>query len=197
MKSFTFAGIMKGGILFIILLFISSESHPQQLITFTNGSVLKGYITYQTKDTVKYYKEGNPNVIYGETMDHIAKIETIKPLEEATQKETMKPDLYDKEYWKFKRGTTTGGILMGTGAILTFAGAAGWSATHNADNPDQVLGAAFSVIGMVMGTGLFITGAIVLAVNSSNLSAYKRQHGLTFDIKCTPQVKGVSLVYRF
>jgi hypothetical protein len=187
----TIAGVLA------ILLITSFQSRSQQLITFTNGSVLKVFITYQTRDTVKYYTPENPNVIYGETMDHILKIETLdlsKQSKPATHA-ILTPD--EKEYWKYKRGITTGGVFMGTGAILGIAGVLGWSSTNDADNANETLGAVFSVMGMVVGSGLFIAGGIVLAVNSVNMSVYKREHGLSVNIKCTPQVSGVSLVYKF
>ena len=181
----------------IFLLFISVQSRSQQLITFTNGTALNAVIIYHTKDSIRYYRVEDPAVIFGESMDHILKIETFSPEKESKPQDKTGTMPIDKEYWKYKRNCTTGGILMGTGVVLGFAGLAGWSGTHKADNADQFLGATFSVMGMVIGTGLFVAGGIILAVNASNLTVYKNEHGLSLDLKCTPQVQGISLAYRF
>ena len=197
MKTQSLPVIIAGASILTLLLFASVQTCAQQVITFTNGSVMRVFITYQTKDTVKYYKEGYPHVIYGETMDHILKIVPAEPLNVQIPENQQKVSLDDKEAWKYKKNITTGGILLGTGAVLGLAGIAGWSSTHNAENADQVLGVIFSVMGMAMGSGLLLTGTILVIVNSSNLAMYRKERGLTLDIKCTPQVSGVSLVYRF
>ncbi len=181
----------------VISLIASLESRSQQLITFTNGSALKVFITYQTKDTIQYYKPEAPTVIYTETMDHVLKIEAVAGVKDYQPTSQAGTTIHDKEYWKYKKNIKTGGIMMGTGAVLGIAGILGWSGTHKAEDADQVLGAVFSVMGMIMGTGLFVSGGIILAVNSSSLSAYKREQGLSLKIKCTPQVQGISLVYNF
>jgi hypothetical protein len=198
MKTFTTKCMIKGTGILLVLIVFSLQGYSQQLITFTNGAVLKAWITYQTKDTIKYYKDGNLDVIFVETMDRVSKITPVEPYEKynPANKATLLPA--DKEYWKYKKGLTTGGVLMGTGAVLTIAGVIGWSASNDADNPNEVLGAVFSVMGMIIGSGLFVTGGIITIVNASNLSAYKREHsGLSINLKANQKMTGVSLVYRF
>jgi hypothetical protein len=194
MKTTSFYRIITAGILSIVLL-LSIHAYSQQRITFTNGSTLKVVITSQTKDSVMYYKPGEPKVIYGETTNRILKIETLGPIKDYKPTSNAPLMTDDKEYWKYKRGATVGGVVMGTGAIIGIAGLIGWGNSHDASNADQTLGAVFSVIGMVAGTGLFVAGGIVLAVNSVNLSVYNKEHNLSLNLKCTPQVTGISLVY--
>ena len=198
MKTSTFTRMIAGAALLALFLMISFQGHSQQMITFTNGSVMKVNIVYQTKDTIKYYKEGNPDIIFTETMDRVLQIvpaETLRDYKPGPKTTPLSPD---KEYWKYKKGVTTGAVLMGTGGILTLAGIIGWSASNDADNPNEVLGAVFSVMGMVLGSGLFVTGGIITIVNSSNLATYKKMHPeVTLRLKSNSQMTGVSLVYRF
>jgi hypothetical protein len=198
MKTVTSANLIKGTGILLILFVFSLSGHSQQLITFTNGAVLKAWITYQTKDTIKYYKEGAPDVIYVETMDRVAKIVPAESLNNYKPSAKIEPLPAEKEYWKYKRGVTTGGILMGTGAVLTLAGVLGWSSSNDPDNANEALGAVFSVMGMILGSGMFVTGGIITIVNASNLSAYKREHqGISVNLKANQKMTGVSLVYRF
>jgi hypothetical protein len=198
MRTFTTTSLIKGTWILLVLFIFSISGHSQQLITFTNGAVLKAYVTYQTRDTLKYYKEGNPDVIYVETMDHVSKIVSVESLNNYKPSDKVTPLPADKEYWKYKKGVTTGGVLMGTGALLTLAGVLGWSSSNDADNPNEVLGAVFSVMGMTIGSGLFITGGIITIVSASNLSTYKREHpGISVNLKANSRMSGVSLVYHF
>ena len=131
-------------------------------------------------------------------MDHVLKIEPAEPFEKYKPADKVSPLATDKEYWKYKKRVTTGAVLMGTGAVLTIAGAIGWSYSNEADNPNEVLGAVFSVLGLVGGSGLLISGGIITIVNASNLSAYKREHsGFSINLKATQKMTGISLVYRF
>ena len=198
MKTTAFFRILSTTTLLAIFLICSFPARSQQIVTFSNGSVMKVNIVYQTKDTIKYYKEGNPDIIFTETMDRVEKIVQAESLRDYKPGPKTTPLSPDKEYWKYKKGVTTGAVLMGTGGILTLAGIIGWSASNDADNPNEVLGAVFSVMGMVLGSGLFVTGGIITIVNSSNLATYKKMHPeVTLRLKSNSQMTGVSLVYRF
>jgi hypothetical protein len=196
MKTIIHHSIQLAGLL-IIILFSSIQSRSQQLITFKNGNSLKAVITYQTKDSVRYYIMDDPSVYYGDTMDHILKIESLIPVRESKQQGQPPLKPVDKEYMKYKRNTTTGGVMLGTGAIIGVAGVIGWGSTNKAENANQVLGAVFSIMGMFIGSGLVISGGIILIVNSVSLSQYKTDHSLSLKVNCNPQTSGVSLVYNF
>jgi hypothetical protein len=168
----------------------AAESFSQQMIIFKDGIKLEAFITYQTKDTVKYYLKSQPQVVYVETMDHIGE---IVPLNDLTG---IPPDSLEKindqnKYLHYKRVTISGAVLVPIGAILCGIGAAGLSA-HDMDT------FASSAFAVGLGSGLLITGVIQAIAGSVQMSKYKeRLHGFSFDFRCTPQVKGISLAYRF
>jgi hypothetical protein len=200
MKPTSITRIITGAFVFGLFVFSSPEADSQQLITFTNGSVLHVNIVYLTRDTVKYFKTGYPETIYTETIDRVQKIVPVELPADYTPGLQVNPLPYDKECLKYKKGTRTGGILMGAGAILTTAGVIGWTQTTNAkeSTASTVLGGVFSVLGMTIGSGLFISGGIIAIVNASNLSACKKEkQGFSLNLKATPQMTGISVAYRF
>ena len=88
---------------------------------------------------------------------------------------------------------------MPIGAVIGIIGIVGYASTsdHTSDF-DTFTGTVFSIVGIGIGSALFITGAVLTAVGSVNMQQYKkRMNGFSFDLKYTPQVKGISLVYRF
>lgn len=200
MKKASITRIMTGAIVLGLVVFSSLESSSQHLITFTNGSVLYVNIVYLTKDTVKYFKVGYPETIYMETTDRVQKIVPSELPADYVPARPVNPLPDSKECHRYKKGTRTGGILMGTGAVLTVAGVIGWTSTTNAreTSANTVLGGVFSVMGMTIGSGLFISGGIITIVNASNLSScQKEQQGFSINLNATPQMTGISVAYRF
>jgi hypothetical protein len=50
----------KSWLMILVMMPVASWSH--QVITFTDGTKVTAFITYSTKDTVKYYLKTNPEV---------------------------------------------------------------------------------------------------------------------------------------
>jgi hypothetical protein len=184
----------------IIILLNSIESLSQYVITFKDRTEVTAFITYQTTDTVKYYLKANPNVVYVEMMKNIYSIESYKSTPNYLNDSLGNNPDYIK-YLHYKRVTNSGVVLMPIGAVICGIGIAGMiSAQGDEDlsNPDSFSGQFFSAIAIGLGGGLFITGAIQAIAGSSKMQEYKEKlHGLSFDLKCTPQITGVSLFYRF
>jgi hypothetical protein len=80
MKTHSITKPISSMIIFVLIIAGAIESRAQQVITFTNGAELKAFITYQTKDSVRYYLDTKPDVVYVETMDHIQRITPLNPL---------------------------------------------------------------------------------------------------------------------
>lgn len=188
------------GITFSAILFLCSPGiRSQQLITFTNGATLKVHIVYQTKDSVQYYKYDNPDVLFSESMDRVVRIVSAEYPGNLRAEQKVTTLLEENEYLKYKKGTRTGGVLLGTGGVLVIAGVIGWTSTVNSNKTgeNEFLGRMFSVMGMTLGSGLFITGGILAIVNGTNMATYKKGHGLSINLKAGPQMTGLSLAYRF
>lgn len=179
--------------IFALLLFFASESYSQQLIRFKDGTELKVFITSLSKDTIRYYLDGRPEIVYIDKMANVSKIEPVRS-------ESLVNSLrYDETYMHYKRSTTTGVALLSTGAVIGIIGVAGYTSIEDhVEDVDAFTGTVFSVIGMMAGTALFVSGTIIAIVGSANMQAYKQKlHGFSFDLKCTPQQKGLAVVYRF
>ena len=108
----------------------------------------------------------------------------------------------DPAYLKYQAKRNMGIGLIAGGAILTGTGVAIFvSATHETVTWDHtspigkfIAGVLISVVGVA---GL-VSGTVTTAVNSSRMTEYKKKPGgLSFDIKCTLEQQGISLVYRF
>ena len=180
----------------IFLIIISANvSRPQHVITFTDRTELKAYITYQSKDTVKYYLVSRPEIVYVETMNHIVRIVPFDVKSDSLMNLLHK----DKKYMHHKKTNTTGIALMAAGAIIGGIGVAGWVSTHNnVDDIDSFTASLFSAIGMGLGSAAFIAGTIMTLVGSANMTIYKKELlGSSVEIKFIPREKGISLVYRF
>jgi hypothetical protein len=176
-------------ILFALIIFRITESFSQHVMTFKDGTELKVFITYQTKDTVKYFLTSNPNVIYGITTDNIDTITPIEAIKGHITDNTMNNTDY-KKYLHYKRVFISGIVLMPIGAVLFGLGA--FSSTSDINSG---MSRAFAI---GLGGGLFITGAIKAIAGSAKMNKYKEKlHGFTFDLKCTPQQQGIAVVYRF
>jgi hypothetical protein len=166
--------------LFAFIFLNIPESFSQDMLTFKNGSELNVVITYQTKDTVKYFLESNPDITYIETMNNIYKITPVESTEGYIP-DSLKDNKDYMKYLHYKRVTTSGIILMPLGAVI------------------GGIGVAFSgglTIGL--GGGLFITGIIKTISGSVKMHKYKdKLKGFSLDLKCTPQEQGIVVVYRF
>jgi hypothetical protein len=163
------------------------------MIIFKNGTELKVFITYQTKDTVKYFLETNPEITYIEKMNNIYKIIPV----EAPDK-YIPDNLSDNKdymmYLHYKRVTTSGIILMPVGAVIGGIGVA--LSVFVLGPPTGAM--IFSAFMIGLGGGLIITGIIKTISGSVKMYKYKKRlPGLSFDLKCTPQQQGISLIYRF
>jgi hypothetical protein len=180
-------------LLFALIIFITKESVSQQVITFKDGTTLKVFITSLSKDTVRYYLDNKPEVVYIERMSNVQNIDSAKT------DSLTNILLNDKTYMHFKRATNTGIALLVTGAVIGTFGIIGYSSIEDPMyDINSFTGTVFSIVGIAAGTGLFITGTIITIIGSTNMQEYKQKmHGFSFDLKCTPHVKGVSLVYRF
>jgi hypothetical protein len=197
----TFPVTSKIGSLMLLVLFIltTTESFSQQVITFKDGTSVEVFITYQTKDTVKYYLQSQPQVVYIETMNNILHIQAEKPPADFKADSLKNILLIDKTYLRYKKITNTGIVLSATGVVVGGLGIALLASSYeNNDDLDQAFGAFFSMLVIGIGGGIFLTGIVFTVAGSAKMATLKKNlHGFSFDLKCTPQVKGVSVVYRF
>ena len=179
--------------LFAFIILSTTESISQQVITFKDGTTLKVFITTLSKDTVRYYLDNKPEIVYIERMSNVQNIESAKT------DSLTNILLNDKTYMHYKKSTTTGIALLATGAVIGTIGIIGYtSIDDHLYDVDSFTGTVFSIVGIAAGTGLFIAGTIITIVGSSNMQAYRQKmHGFSFDLKCTPRQTGISLVYRF
>ena len=186
--------------LFIFMLFFICvmESRAQQVITFTNGTELKAFITYQTKDTVKYYVESRPGIVYVETMDRVLRITPFDPSMKIP--DSLNYNQCKKKYSHYLHMTIGGPILLSSGCILTGLGIAGLVSLTDDDGYDELTKGAKAFCGVVTAVGVVgvIAGIAMTVSGAANMQKYKEKlNGFSFDLKYTPQVKGISLVYRF
>ena len=181
-------------IIFVLFLFLISESFSQQVIKFKDGTELNVFIKSLTKDTVRYYIGNKPEIVYVERMSNVENIETASKMDSITN-----ILMNNEKYLHYKRNVTTGTILLVAGAIIGTAGVVGYtSIDDHFSDADSFLGSMFSVTGMVVGTGMFLAGTIITIVGSSNMQAYKRQlQGFSFDLKTSPKYAGVTVAYKF
>ena len=184
--------------IFAIIIAGAMESRAQQVITFTNGSELKVFITYQTKDSVKYYLASKPDVIYVETMDHIQRIIPFNQMKQIP--DSLNYSQCQKKYSHYLHMTIGGPILLSSGCILTGLGIAGLVSLTDDDGYDELTKGAKAFCGIVTAVGVagVIAGIAMTVSGATNMQKYKEKlNGFSFDLKYTPQVKGISLVYRF
>jgi hypothetical protein len=185
-------------ITFVIIIFNSTESRAQQVITFKNWTEVKAFITYQTKDTVKYYVESKPGILYVETMDNIRR---IIPFDSLTDKsDSLSYPQCRKKYSHYLHMTIGGPILFSSGGVLTGLGIAGLVSLADDEGYDELTKGAKAFCGIVTAVGVVgvIAGIAMTVSGVTNMQKYKEKlNGFSFDLHYTPQVKGISLVYRF
>jgi hypothetical protein len=180
--------------LFMLIVFSINESFSQQVITFRDGTELTVFITYQSKDTVKYFMKSNTNVTYIEMTDNIYKITPAEP-DEGYIPDSLKDNKDYKMYLHYKRVATSGFILMPVGAVIGGIGVT-LSGVFYLGPPSDATILSFFMIGL--GTGLIITGIIKSISGSVKMAKYKKKvPGFSFDLKCAPQQQEIAVVYRF
>jgi hypothetical protein len=137
--------------LFAFIFLNIPESFSQDMLTFKNGSELNVVITYQTKDTVKYFLESNPDITYIETMNNIYKITPVESTEGYIP-DSLKDNKDYMKYLHYKRVTTSGIILMPLGAVIGGIGVA-FSGGLTVGRPSD--GVVLSIFLIGLGGGLF------------------------------------------
>lgn len=174
-------------IIAFLLLSWTSGLYSQQIIKFKNGKEEKVLIVHQTKDTLEYQLPSESHVTRIASMDQVDGIIDLKK---------------DKTWLHYRHATYTGIVLASSGAFISILGIIImvsaehpndyiWSDTH-----DATVGVWAAVT--VIGVALLLPGAILAAVYSSQMKKYENKlRALSFDVKYTPEFKGISLVYRF
>jgi hypothetical protein len=186
-------------VVFALMIFNTTESISQQTVTFKDGTKLNVIITCQTKDTLKYYLESQPTIIYVERMD---RIDRISPVEhsEVFQTDSLARISYSKKYSHYLHMTIGGPIIFTSGCVLAGFGIAGLVSLSDDDGYDELTKGAKAFCGIVTAVGVVgvIAGIAMTVSGATNMQKYKEKlNGFSFDFKYTPQVKGISLVYRF
>jgi len=183
--------------LVVFALIITNEACSQQVIKFKDGTEIKAFITYQSQDTVKYYLESQPQVVYVETMNHIESIQSKEQLP-VFSSESEERLFYKEKYSHYKHMTVSGCILFPLGTMLAGIGISGLASSPDDPNDGEELAKVPFTIFTVAGCVGVVTGVILLSTGIPNMLKYKeKMHGFSFDLKCTPQVKGISVAYRF
>ena len=191
MKSYSHINQISIFFLLVLNAFCITNSFSQHVLTFKNGTELKVFITYQTKDTLEYYLASNPNVKYIETANNIYKITPVES-KKGSIPDSLKNNEDYMKYLHYKRVTNSGLILIPVGVLI---GGLGTALAFSASDPGVGIMAAFA---MGLGGGLIITGIIKSIAGSVKMHKYKNKvNGFSFDLKCTPQEQGMVSVYRF
>lgn len=191
MKSYSHINQISIFFLLVLNAFCITNSFSQHVLTFKNGTELKVFITYQTKDTLEYYLASNPNVKYIETANNIYKITPVES-KKGSIPDSLKNNEDYMKYLHYKRVTNSGLILIPVGVLI---GGLGTALAFSASDPGVGIMAAFA---MGLGGGLIITGIIKSIAGSVKMHKYKNKvNGFSFDLKCTPQEQGMVIVYRF
>ena len=184
-------------VMFSILMFGSEDCISQKIITFKDGKEIKAFITYQANDTVKYYLESQPQIVYVETMDHIEKISSLNK-EPVFASDNDAGIYYYKKYKHYRKETINGAIFFSVGTVLDIFGISGLSSLSGKDKPaDNLAKIPFTVCTVVGSVGI-ISGIILLTDGAANMKKYKeKMNGVSFEITYTPHLKGFSFIYRF
>ena len=197
MKRFLIPKRIAGLILFVLILISAIETRSQQVIFFTDGTESKVFITYQSKDTVKYYLVSKPEIVYVETMDRIRRIIPMNPSMEIP--DSLSYSQCKKKYAHYLKMTIGGPILFASGGILTGLGIAGLVSLSD-EHDDELTKGARAFCGIVTAVGIVgvIAGIAMTVSGATNVQKYKEKlNGFSFDLKCTPQQKGIVIAYRF
>jgi predicted phage tail protein len=200
MKTKTIALLNRYLIIAVLLLLWTNGSYSQQVIKFKNGQEYKVYIVYQTKDTLKYHLPSESDVIRTVLMDQVESIRMEAPFVSSVQDTTFTL-MKDKTYLHYRHNTNTGIGLSAGGAVVAVVGIVVLTSAQfkEADWGFSYFSEKFSgAILTGLGGALLLTGAILAITSSINMQDYKNKlHGFSFDVKYTPGLKGISLVYRF
>jgi hypothetical protein len=188
---------------FSLLIFITIGCFSQQKIILKDGTSLTVVIISRTNDSVKFSMISRPDTVYVETRKNIRTIQAIKlpagydlaDFKLSTSDSLTNILLHDKKYLHYKHGRNVGIVLSLLGTPFTIAGIGViTSASHDTYELDVLGGILIACIG----GALVIPGIILGATSSSKMKKYENKlRGFTFDIKYTPQIKGISVAYRF
>ena len=191
---------------FIIIAFLSisltTSLCSQQVIKFKNGKQEKIFIVYQSKDTLKYYLPSESDVIRIVLKDQIDSIGpkalSVTPSWDATVGGYKK----DRKCRHYQHVIKAGIAMACVGTATTIGGIVLIRSAKHTDN--DLLGDTYKlsveegVSVTLIGGALLITGAILAISSSSKLKKYKeKMRGFSFDMKYTPQLKGICLRYQF
>ena len=197
MKTYSITKRIARLIVFVLLAVCTIQVKAQDKIIYDDGADREVHITYRSQDTVKYYLSSRPDIVYVETMDHIRQIIPMNPSMDIP--DSLSYSECKKKYTHYLHMTIGGPILIASGGILTGLGIAGLVSLSDEDNNELTKGAR-AFCGIVTGVGVIgiIAGIAMTASGATNMPKYKEKlHGFSFDLKCTPQVKGISVAYRF
>jgi hypothetical protein len=203
MKTKTLFGFW-GSLIFIVLfLFTTQGVLSQQVIKLKNGGKFTANIKSQSNDTLVYQLLSKPKVTQWVLMNEVDNIKNPRTGRKIPLSETI-PDKKNEELYYQNRklrnigiGFVIGGAgVTGLGLALVIPAAKEFNLFGG--HPDWVddqlkSGAIVTTIG---GIGL-LTGTILAIVGGIKMKKYSMKHGLSFDFRCTPGQKCLSLVYRF
>jgi hypothetical protein len=167
----------------------ASSQYSQLVIKFKTGMEEKVKIVDLHQDTLKYQLRTKPYELRTVRLEEVDCI-GIKLKGKNTVWDT---NYILKGYLHEKHRTNTGIVLASLGTAITVGGII-IVANPNANDGQKVLGVSIIIIGVA----LLLPGTIIAIGHSSKMREYKAQlHGFSFDLKYTPEHKGITLVYRF
>jgi hypothetical protein len=197
MKTNSITRRITGLLIFAIIIAGSLECRAQHVITFTNGKELNAFIIYQSQDSVKYYLDNKPDIVYVETMDHIQRITPFHQLKQMP--DSLSYAQCERKYKHYLHMVIGGPILLASGGAVMGLGIAGLVSLAD-EHDDMFTDGATAVCGVVTGIGAvgIIAGIAMTVTGALNLPIYKEKlNRFSFDFNYSPSVKGISLVYRF
>lgn len=200
MKTTANAQMKWGLVILVLFLSLPDGLYSQQVLKLKNGQEFKIYTVYKTKDTLKYHLPSESNVIRTILMNQVDTIQGTITL--SNPSEEIFPPLIDRQSLHYKHMTTTGTVLAAGGGFIALGGIVIMSSarhTHDefwGDTYDAKVGLG----GVITGVGgiMALAGVILITTGTLSMENYqKKMRGFSWDVKYTPSMKGVSLVYRF
>jgi len=193
-----------GSLIFTVLFLLSTEAvFSQQVIKLKTGQKYFVNIKSQSRDTLVYQLLSKPKVDQWILMEQVKSIKNLNPTHSITFPDTIpdkkKEELYyqNRELRNIGLGFVIGGaVVTGLGLAILIPAAQEWHLFSSSPEwaHDQLKSGA--IITAIGAAGL-ITGTILAAVGGTKMKRYQIKHGISLDFKCTPDQKGLSLVYRF
>jgi hypothetical protein len=187
MKTKIITSVNRYMIIAFLLLSWTSGLYSQQIVKYKDGNWIKVKIVRQTKDTLEYQLPSESDITRIVSMNQIDNIINLEK---------------DKTYVHYRHANNTGIVLASAGAAISIVGVVIMgSAKHTndefwGDSYNAAVGAGAAVT--CIGGALLLTGAILAATTSAKIKNYENKlKGFSFDLKYTPELKGISLSYRF